>query len=32
VDDTNQVVVTNPPSVKAPTMKSPGTTTTETTS
>ena len=32
VDDTNQVVVTNPPSVKAPTMKSPGTTTTEITS
>ena len=31
VDDTNQVVVTNPPSVKVPTMKSPGTTTTETT-
>ena len=28
VDDTNQVVVTNPPMVKA---KSPGTTTTETT-
>ena len=32
VDDTNQVVVINPPSVKAPTMKSPGITTTETTS
>ena len=32
VDDTNQVVVTNPPSVKAPTMKPTGTTTTETTS
>jgi len=32
VDDTNQVVVTNPPSVKAPTMKPPGTTTTETNS
>ena len=31
VDDTNQVVITNPPTVKAPTMKSPGTTTTETT-
>ena len=31
VDDTNQVVITNPPTVKATTMKSPGTTTTETT-
>jgi hypothetical protein len=31
VDDTNQVVVTNPPTVKM-SAKSPGTTTTETTS
>ena len=32
VDDSNQVVIMNPPIVKKPTIKSPGTTTTETTS
>jgi hypothetical protein len=31
VDDSNQVVIMNPPIVKKPTMKSAGTTTTETT-
>ena len=31
VDDTNQVVITNPPMVKAPTMKSPDKSITETT-
>jgi len=31
VDDSNQVVIMNPPIVKKPTIKSPGTITTETT-